>query len=81
MKTDVKKFLKQFTFTGIREGDLLLVGEVVRVVSTKDNGRWEIEAANVERDCEECRKLNLPECIHTRTMRIGFGQQGVMKLK
>lgn len=87
LKKDLKAFLRNFQLAPkLKKGDLLLVGEVMRVISTDyGKGHWQmkrrktVEVATVFPICEVCRR----ECTHRHIMDIDSsgGQQVVMKLK
>lgn len=82
MKKDVKKFLHKFRTTGFKNGDLVLVAEVMRVTDINWGRKWAdngMEVVDVHRDCTLCKP---GECKHTHIVQTGqYGQYCIMKLK
>ena len=84
MKKDVRQLLKRFTQKGIKNGDLVFIGEICRVTDVnwgrKHGKAGDVEAINELPACECCSKEKV-DCTHHRIVgRRGFGQQTIMKL-
>lgn len=89
MKNDAKKLRSLFTNRGFKVGDLVLTGEIHRVVAI--GGKYEmpgsIVVVDVVPECHTCRKWlrkmkKRGECSHQRVMKIrSWGQHAAMKLR
>lgn len=90
MEDDVKKLRRMFSASGIKKGDLVVTGEIYRVLGPfkpsrsgyRDfkGSRTEFRAVRVWPECEVCAPHGV-ECLHRCIKYAGGGQQGIVKLR
>ena len=79
MKKTIKVIMES-KFEDIKKGDLVITGEIHRVVKVFNTEEKSFSVVTIKPKCDVCFK-HKHKCNHQRVMSLGYGQQSFLKIR